>query len=448
MRLVTKAVLAFLLMIGLIVYLGSGWFADNPESGYGNTYYVAKNGSDSNPGTEAQPWLTIRKAALTMTAGDTVYIKEGVYHESIEPANSGDSGAWITYRNYPGDRVVLDGTGFDANAVNIVDKSCIRLIGFRITNWSSQSNRGLGIFVSGPCSHFIFQNLTIDHLWNAAILMVANWSYDTYISDVLIDGNLIHDVCQGGVAYAEEAISLVHVKEFEVKNNILYNIKEKEGIAPKVAPANGSIHDNVVYNGDSVAIYLDGENIEIYNNIIFNWGYGLAVGPESEMSHLVTRILDINNNIIYQNFYSGISFWFFRSRKEGVKIINNTLYHNGTDGEIAIFEEGSYFKDCIIRNNIIDGNSIPLIRFPDYASADIAIDHNLFSAGFFDQGSIFGKDYIRSDPLFVDPAAGNFQLKISSPAIDAGAVSNAPAGDYSGVSRPQGKGYDIGAFEY
>ena len=40
-------------------------------------YYVSKSGSDSNPGTEAQPWETIQKAAKTLLAGDTVYIKTG-----------------------------------------------------------------------------------------------------------------------------------------------------------------------------------------------------------------------------------------------------------------------------------------------------------------------------------------------------------------------------------
>ena len=41
---------------------------------YGATYYVAKNGNNSNPGTEAEPWLTIQHATDTMEAGDTVYI--------------------------------------------------------------------------------------------------------------------------------------------------------------------------------------------------------------------------------------------------------------------------------------------------------------------------------------------------------------------------------------
>ena len=40
---------------------------------YGATYYVATSGSNANPGTEAQPWCTIQKAAATLIAGDTVY---------------------------------------------------------------------------------------------------------------------------------------------------------------------------------------------------------------------------------------------------------------------------------------------------------------------------------------------------------------------------------------
>jgi len=30
---------------------------------YATTYFVDKSGNDSNPGTEAQPWLTIQKPA-------------------------------------------------------------------------------------------------------------------------------------------------------------------------------------------------------------------------------------------------------------------------------------------------------------------------------------------------------------------------------------------------
>ena len=66
-------------------------------------YYVAQTGgSDSNPGTESQPWLTISTAAAKMAAGDTVYVKNGLYNEQVKPANSGNSINWIAYKKLSG----------------------------------------------------------------------------------------------------------------------------------------------------------------------------------------------------------------------------------------------------------------------------------------------------------------------------------------------------------
>jgi len=73
-----------------------------------NTYYVAKNGNDNNSGTEAQPWLTIQKAADTMIAGDIAYVKEGVYKEQVVPKNSGRKGNYITYQAYPRQEVIVE----------------------------------------------------------------------------------------------------------------------------------------------------------------------------------------------------------------------------------------------------------------------------------------------------------------------------------------------------
>src|SRR5947208_2256229 len=67
------------------------------------TYYVATgdaNASDSNAGTLAAPWKTISKANQTLVADDTVYIKAGTYSSFVAPARSGNSAAYITYRNY------------------------------------------------------------------------------------------------------------------------------------------------------------------------------------------------------------------------------------------------------------------------------------------------------------------------------------------------------------
>jgi hypothetical protein len=65
---------------------------------------------------------------------------------------------------------------------------------------------------------------------------------------------------------------------------------------------------------------------------------------------------------------------------------------------------------------------------------------------------------IRQDPLFVDPANGNFHLQSDSPCIDAGTSDDAPATDMEGLPRYDdplvsntGGGtypyYDMGAYE-
>jgi len=76
------------------------------------TYYVDKNApnaSDSNPGTEAEPWKTIAKANSTVAAGDTVYVKAGTYTQRVGPYASGTAAAPIAYRTFGDDTVVIGG---------------------------------------------------------------------------------------------------------------------------------------------------------------------------------------------------------------------------------------------------------------------------------------------------------------------------------------------------
>lgn len=72
-------------------------------------YYVSQTGSDSNPGTLSQPFATIQKAANTATAGDTIYLRAGVYRESVTFPNDGTSGAPIRLTNYNSERAVISG---------------------------------------------------------------------------------------------------------------------------------------------------------------------------------------------------------------------------------------------------------------------------------------------------------------------------------------------------
>ena len=51
------------------------------------------------------------------------------------------------------------------------------------------------------------------------------------------------------------------------------------------------------------------------------------------------------------------------------------------------------------------------------------------------------------DPLFLDPAGGNYHLRAGSPAVDAGIAVGGLTWDIDGDPRPLGTGYDIGADE-
>jgi hypothetical protein len=80
-----------------------------------NTYYVSKNGNDSNKGDLSYPWLTLAKASNTLIAGDTVLIRAGVYNESLWPLNSGSENAPVCYFGYGDGEVIVRASGFNDN---------------------------------------------------------------------------------------------------------------------------------------------------------------------------------------------------------------------------------------------------------------------------------------------------------------------------------------------
>jgi hypothetical protein len=86
-------------------------------------YYVAPWGSNSNPGTFAEPWATLQQGIEEAVAGDTVWIRGGTYYPTTKATGGtgvfviypttghGASGTWdapICYFAYPGERPVFD----------------------------------------------------------------------------------------------------------------------------------------------------------------------------------------------------------------------------------------------------------------------------------------------------------------------------------------------------
>lgn len=67
------------------------------QSASAATYHVATTGSDAAAGTIGAPWLTIQKAANTLTAGNNVIVAAGNYPEHVTTAAAGTAGNRITF---------------------------------------------------------------------------------------------------------------------------------------------------------------------------------------------------------------------------------------------------------------------------------------------------------------------------------------------------------------
>jgi hypothetical protein len=102
-------------------------------------YYVAPTGSDAADGSEAAPWASMAHAQSAVTAGDTVYFRDGTYAytsgtstcssdtatiNAIELTKSGAAGKLISYVAYAGETPVFDFAG--------IKDSC-RVTGIRVT---------------------------------------------------------------------------------------------------------------------------------------------------------------------------------------------------------------------------------------------------------------------------------------------------------------------------
>ena len=76
----------------------------------GPTYYVDRTrGDDTNDGSIGKPWKTMQHGVRRLTPGDTLYLREGVYYETVYLTRSGLAESPITIASYPGELPILEG---------------------------------------------------------------------------------------------------------------------------------------------------------------------------------------------------------------------------------------------------------------------------------------------------------------------------------------------------
>ena len=72
--------------------------------------FVSPEGNDANSGTLAQPFRTVQKGVDSLSAGDTCYVRAGIYRETVRLTVNGRPRQPVRIQAYPGEDVLLDGT--------------------------------------------------------------------------------------------------------------------------------------------------------------------------------------------------------------------------------------------------------------------------------------------------------------------------------------------------
>ena len=388
----------------------------------GSVYYVSTSGLDTNPGTKAAPWRTIQHAASKAKAGDTVFVRAGVYRELVAFPSSGDTThGYITFSSYPGELATVDGTGKTVpggqwGLMTLQNISYLVVQGFELRNYTTASlaDVPIGLYILGAGSNVQIVNNHIHNITTTAVtnpnqcgsdafgLTVDGTAAPASISNLVISGNEIDHLKTG----CSETLSLDgNVNGFAITSNRVHD-DNNIGIGAigfeKVSPnpaydqaRNGEIRGNVVYNitsyrnpdyGNQYAadgIYVDGgTKITIEQNLIHNVDLGIELA--SEHYSRVTSYITARNNVIYPDNSNGISIGGYAATKGGTdhcSIVNNTLYGNDTKNTGS----GEFQIQYNATNNVFENNILYATRqgllvndFTLGASAPAVLDYNLY----------------------------------------------------------------------
>lgn len=266
----------WMLLLALAVVLGLNPAFPTAKGAPGDVYYVAPDGNDSYPGTEDQPWRTLQKAADTLMPGDTVLVKDGTY-SFVNITRSGEPGAWIEFRAYPGHTPHVHATGWTQRAIRVNGGNYIIIDGFEAT---SESEIGIGIQFN-DCHHGVVRNcIAHDNGESGIVARESDW--------IRAEHNIVYGNSRRS-GYQGSGINFWRVQEYEAGEGFHYIIR-------------GSlVYDNI----NLVGVHSDGNGIIIDN------------------SRAIPSVL-IEENVCFDNGGRGIDI----CNSDNVTVRNNTLYKN------------------------------------------------------------------------------------------------------------------------
>lgn len=441
----------------------------NTKVGQDHFIYVAVNGSDQYDGTKAKPFRTLAKASAEAKAGTTVFIRKGIYHEKFVVKHSGTKAKPITFKAYKNDKVVLSGKSLkdvegDTSLVTINNKNYITISGLTIQDLTTDltDETVMGIYVTGSSSHITLENNHVQRIKTHADDGNGH-GIAVYGTGPMKDINILNNIVGNlQLGFSEALVLNGNIDGFKLENNLVrhndnigIDLIGYEGISTNKKNdyvRNGVVKNNQVYEISSYGnpaygkdysaggIYIDGgKNIIIEKNTIYNCDIGIEA--TSEHAGKYADHINIRDNLIYNNFYTGISIGGYDEKRGGTihsTISQNILYRNDTKG----LDGGQLLLQYDTKNNVIERNILTAgpssLLIVNYFTTNQAnkLQENVFhkekgktaiwvwkeeeytSFPEFKKASKSDKKSSYIDPKYEDEQKYDFRLKKDSPAKD------------------------------
>ena len=211
------------------------------------------------------------------------------------------------------------------------------------------------------------------------------------------------------------------------------------------------------------AISVNKMNCEIENSIFTNNSvtdsYGEGGVLYARFSKFVFKnCLFKNNNaayggVVHNEGYSNLptsQFFLNCNFVSNSALKSGGVFHNGDFQGLSDFNPNTiYLKNCLVWGNTAPNDPVYKPQTWNSPSGN-QMKSTLVTTYSLIQDNYPGIGNLDTDPLFINPANGDFRLKPNSPAINAGDpnITNLPATDLAGQPRVQGGQVDIGAYEF
>ena len=380
-----------------------------------NGKYVNNSGnpacSDSSSfGSASHPWCTITYGVSQLQAGGTLYVRQGTYTDYLNIGGPAGTAAQPTVISaYPGDTVVLNGSGVDSGRVKILQTSYIDFEGFTITNYNQ------GLYVESA-DHITVRNVTIYHVGQEGLRVHDNASY------VTIDSCTIHDT--GTWMYNGEGLYIGtgdssstgndNTNHVTIQNSTIYNTTD-EGIELKPGTHDCVVDGNVIYNANNSgnSYGAGGGAIEVDEEGTYNkWS--------SNPNHVI-RANTVYNTVI--GIRAGI----------GGQYYNNVVWGASETGILINNNDGDSYTRYVYHNTI----DMPAGTALTNSGGTAVIKNNI--------GPTTTNNLATSAAFYVNQAAHDYHLGKGAAPINAG-VATSVTTDKDGHTRDSIP--DIGAYEF